>query len=142
MRERGLAVVRTAAQRYGSRALSSADRSSKAWIETDCRSLSTQVGRNVTLGEQTKREETKALWNSNRVTTWMAAGAFSLSFAASTMSAAFAKERVVEKFSPREVVLYQYDACPFCNKVKGRLSSGVVRACYNARVRILNFRVL
>ena len=124
MRERGLAVVRTAAQRYG-RALSAADPSTKAWIETDCRSLTTQAGSNVTLGEHSKREETKALWNSNRVT-WVAAGAFSLSFAASTMSVSFAKERVVEKFSPREVVLYQYDACPFCNKVKGRLFRGIV----------------
>ena len=49
----------------------------------------------------------------------MAASAFSLSFAASTMSVAFAKERVADKFAPHEVVLYQYDACPFCNKVKG-----------------------
>lgn len=23
------------------------------------------------------------------------------------------------KFSPKDVVLYQYEACPFCNKVKG-----------------------
>lgn len=28
-----------------------------------------------------------------------------------------------EKFSPKDVVLFQYEACPFCNKVKGiRLS--------------------
>ncbi|KAG0563365.1 hypothetical protein M758_8G024100 [Ceratodon purpureus] len=52
---------------------------------------------------------------------WMGAGAFSLSFAASTMSVAFAKERVADKFAPKEVVLYQYDACPFCNKVKAFL---------------------
>lgn len=49
----------------------------------------------------------------------VAAGAFSLSFAASTMSVAFAKERVADRFAPNEVVLYQYDACPFCNKLKG-----------------------
>lgn len=24
-----------------------------------------------------------------------------------------------QKFNPKEVVLYQYEACPFCNKVKG-----------------------
>lgn len=24
-----------------------------------------------------------------------------------------------EKFSPKDVVLFQYEACPFCNKVKG-----------------------
>lgn len=25
------------------------------------------------------------------------------------------------KFNPKEVVLYQYEACPFCNKVKGNV---------------------
>lgn len=28
-----------------------------------------------------------------------------------------------EKFSPKDVVLYQYEACPFCNKVKGKIES-------------------
>lgn len=27
-----------------------------------------------------------------------------------------------EKFQPKDVVLYQYEACPFCNKVKGDLN--------------------
>ena len=27
----------------------------------------------------------------------------------------------VEKLMPKDVVLYQYEACPFCNKVKGTL---------------------
>jgi hypothetical protein len=58
-------------------------------------------------------------WNGR----WLAAGAFSLSFAASTMSVAFGKERVADRFAPKDVVLYQYDACPFCNKVKGRSSN-------------------
>jgi len=31
-----------------------------------------------------------------------------------------AKE-MAQKFNPKEVVLYQYEACPFCNKVKGNL---------------------
>lgn len=26
-----------------------------------------------------------------------------------------------EKFQPKDVVLYQFEACPFCNKVKGEL---------------------
>jgi microsomal prostaglandin-E synthase 2 len=56
-------------------------------------------------------------WNGR----WLAAGAFSLSFAASTMSVAFGKERVADRFAPKDVVLYQYDACPFCNKVKAFL---------------------
>jgi hypothetical protein len=50
--------------------------------------------------------------------TFVAAGAFSLSFAASMMSVSSAKERVDDKYAPREVVLYQYDACPFCTSWK------------------------
>ena len=61
-------------------------------------------------------------WNAK----WLAAGAFSLSFAASTVSVAFGKELVADRFAPQEVVLYQYDACPFCNKVKGRISVRLV----------------
>lgn len=30
-----------------------------------------------------------------------------------------AKEPVHSKFRPKDVLLYQYEACPFCNKVKG-----------------------
>jgi microsomal prostaglandin-E synthase 2 len=37
------------------------------------------------------------------------------------MSVAYGKERVADKFAPKDVVLYQYDACPFCNKVKAFL---------------------
>ncbi|KAL2631002.1 hypothetical protein R1flu_015688 [Riccia fluitans] len=50
-----------------------------------------------------------------------AAGAFSASVAFSSISAALAKERVVADRMPKEVVLYQYEACPFCNKVKAFL---------------------
>lgn len=32
-----------------------------------------------------------------------------------------AKEHIPSQFLPKEVVLYQYEACPFCNKVKGWL---------------------
>ncbi|KAL3840198.1 hypothetical protein ACJIZ3_024789 [Penstemon smallii] len=32
-----------------------------------------------------------------------------------------AKEPVVPEFRPKDVVLYQYEACPFCNKVKAFL---------------------
>lgn len=32
---------------------------------------------------------------------------------------AYAKEPPRPEFVPKDVVLYQYDACPFCNKVKG-----------------------
>jgi len=70
-----------------------------------------------------------SLWQhpKNRSTTFVAAGAFSLSFAASMKSVASAKERVDDKYVPREVVLYQYHACPFCNKVKG-IPSGTPKA--------------
>ncbi|XP_058074032.1 uncharacterized protein LOC131222838 isoform X2 [Magnolia sinica] len=50
------------------------------------------------------------------------AGALSFSFAASSIStAAIAKEPLSPDLLPREVVLYQYEACPFCNKVKSFL---------------------
>lgn len=47
------------------------------------------------------------------------AGALSFSFALST--AAEAKEPPSPEFLPEDVVLYQYEACPFCNKVKAFL---------------------
>eukprot|EP00268_Persea_americana_P010395 TRINITY_DN14229_c0_g2_i1.p1 TRINITY_DN14229_c0_g2~~TRINITY_DN14229_c0_g2_i1.p1 ORF type:complete len:332 (+),score=59.00 TRINITY_DN14229_c0_g2_i1:236-1231(+) len=51
------------------------------------------------------------------------AGAVSFSFAASSFSteAALAKEPLSADRLPRNVVLYQYEACPFCNKVKAFL---------------------
>ena len=50
----------------------------------------------------------------------IAAGAISISFAASTYSSvAAAKEIPRADLIPKDVVLYQYEACPFCNKVKG-----------------------
>lgn len=49
------------------------------------------------------------------------AGTMLFSFAATTLAEeVHAKEPVLAKFRPDEVVLYQYEACPFCNKVKGR----------------------
>lgn len=51
------------------------------------------------------------------------AGTMLFSVAASSMAQdALAKEKPrSEKFLPKEVVLYQYEACPFCNKVKAFL---------------------
>lgn len=34
----------------------------------------------------------------------------------------YAKEMIKPELVPKEVVLYQYEACPFCNKVKGIVS--------------------
>jgi microsomal prostaglandin-E synthase 2 len=47
----------------------------------------------------------------------MAAGA--VSFSLSFVTVAEAKERPPVDLLPKEVVLYQYQACPFCNKVRG-----------------------
>lgn len=38
---------------------------------------------------------------------------------ASLLQEAFAKEIPSGELVPKDVVLYQYEACPFCNKVKG-----------------------
>jgi hypothetical protein len=48
---------------------------------------------------------------------WIAAGAFPFAVAAYS-GVAVAKEKAPLTL-PGEVVLYQYEACPFCNKVKG-----------------------
>jgi microsomal prostaglandin-E synthase 2 len=47
----------------------------------------------------------------------IAAGA--VSFSLSFVTVAEAKERSATDLLPKEVVLYQYQACPFCNKVRG-----------------------
>lgn len=61
-------------------------------------------------------------WNAR----WIGAGSFSLSFATSTIGVAYGKERVADRFAPKDVVLYQYETCPFCNKVKGRFFCGIL----------------
>ncbi|XAR64211.1 Prostaglandin-E synthase [Bertholletia excelsa] len=49
-------------------------------------------------------------------------GAMFFSVVASSLAEeVHAKERPPSKFIPKEVVLYQYEACPFCNKVKAFL---------------------
>ncbi|KAK6115722.1 hypothetical protein DH2020_007991 [Rehmannia glutinosa] len=50
------------------------------------------------------------------------AGTMLFSVAATTLGEeVHAKEPVQSKFRPKDVVLYQYEACPFCNKVKAFL---------------------
>eukprot|EP00250_Pteridium_aquilinum_P024705 c29474_g1_i1 orf=1-303(-) len=44
----------------------------------------------------------------------LAAGALSISFAASSYTAAAAKELPRSDLIPKQVILYQYEACPFC----------------------------
>eukprot|EP00250_Pteridium_aquilinum_P014034 c21736_g1_i1 orf=235-1218(-) len=51
----------------------------------------------------------------------LAAGALSISFAASSFTVAAAKELPRAELIPKEVILYQYEACPFCNKVRAFL---------------------
>lgn len=41
--------------------------------------------------------------------------------ATSLFQEVYAKERPTPELVPKEVILYQYEACPFCNKVKGEL---------------------
>ncbi|XP_072958608.1 uncharacterized protein [Typha angustifolia] len=44
-----------------------------------------------------------------------------LSFSLTLVTAAEAKEPLSPEFLPKDVVLYQYEACPFCNKVRAFL---------------------
>ncbi|KAL3845339.1 hypothetical protein ACJIZ3_002742 [Penstemon smallii] len=59
---------------------------------------------------------------SARVGAHAVAGTMLFSVAATTfVEEVHAKEPVQSKFRPNDVVLYQYEACPFCNKVKAFL---------------------
>ncbi|KAL6504460.1 hypothetical protein OROGR_026383 [Orobanche gracilis] len=59
---------------------------------------------------------------SARVAAHTVAGTMLFSVAATTLAEeVHAKEPVQLKFRPKDVVLYQYEACPFCNKVKAFL---------------------
>ena len=40
-----------------------------------------------------------------------------------TVASVYAKESPPAEVMPNDVVLYQYEACPFCNKVKGGIPS-------------------
>lgn len=57
------------------------------------------------------------------------AGTMFFSVAASSLEQeVHAKEAPpAEKFLPKDVVLYQYEACPFCNKVKGTFQCQLLR---------------
>lgn len=46
-------------------------------------------------------------------------GITAASVAVASSEAAYAKELIKPDLLPKDVVLYQYEACPFCNKVKG-----------------------
>ncbi|XP_010274064.1 PREDICTED: prostaglandin E synthase 2-like isoform X3 [Nelumbo nucifera] len=62
------------------------------------------------------------LGRSTRAVSLGLAGAISFSVAASAViPEVYAKEPLSPEFLPKEVVLYQYEACPFCNKVKAFL---------------------
>ena len=50
---------------------------------------------------------------------WLFAAGMSLAAAAALGSLTAAAKEATEKRVPADVVLYQYDSCPFCNKVKG-----------------------
>lgn len=113
-------VLRAVAQR-SARAEAQGARALRTLAVSESQSQSEQgfvAQLNSALENPSRREqEPKRSWNGR----WMT-GAFAVSFAASTMTVAYGKERVSDKFAPKEVVLYQYDACPFCNKVKGNMT--------------------
>lgn len=62
-----------------------------------------------------------------------------VSVAATTFLAqeAYAKEPPPQELVPKDVVLYQYEACPFCNKVKGLYLSYCMYPVLNNSVRFL-----
>lgn len=123
MSARGMAAAQTVARRLV-RSRIGVQHYAKALREVDDRGYgfgSQSVSNMARDDAMAAKEEIKGLWNGSTGKWMAAAGAFTLSFAASMTTVAFAKERVADRFSPREVVLYQYDACPFCNKVKGEL---------------------
>lgn len=68
-------------------------------------------------GRQTMSQATASGGRGGSYQSWLAAGAFPFAVAAYS-SVALAKEKAPLAL-PAEVVLYQYEACPFCNKVKG-----------------------
>ncbi|XP_024360069.1 uncharacterized protein [Physcomitrium patens] len=112
-RRSGLAA---AAQQYG-RVIGTSE-GDDAVLRVGTRAAGMEKAMAVVEEEQQQGARNWRRWSSG---SWIAAGAASLSFAASTMTVAYGKERVTDRFSPKEVVLYQYDACPFCNKVKAFL---------------------
>lgn len=58
--------------------------------------------------------------SSSRAASLGLAGAVCAAAAATSLSQdAYAKEPPPPEVVPKDVVLYQYEACPFCNKVKG-----------------------
>ncbi|KAF3796492.1 Prostaglandin E synthase 2 [Nymphaea thermarum] len=67
-------------------------------------------------------EEGSPNWRPSLALTLAGALSFSVAAAAAFASGdAEAKERLPIELTPRNVVLYQYEACPFCNKVKAFL---------------------
>ncbi|KAG6558185.1 hypothetical protein Mapa_000366 [Marchantia paleacea] len=118
MRGRGIATINFAVHRYiraSSSLAGSSGRVSSTIVDLSGGSSIVKDDRDGAYGRKFKNMK------SDRKLFGIAAGAFSASFAFSSMSAALAKERVVSDRMPEEVVLYQYEACPFCNKVKAFL---------------------
>ncbi|KAL6962989.1 prostaglandin-E synthase [Sarracenia purpurea var. burkii] len=58
------------------------------------------------------------------VSVGLAGALFTVVGATSLFQEAYAKERPPPELVPNEVILYQYEACPFCNKVKDKKPSG------------------
>ncbi|KAL3688892.1 hypothetical protein R1sor_015201 [Riccia sorocarpa] len=118
MRGRGIAVLNSAVHRYiraTSSIAGSSGRLSSVIVDFTGVSSTARDERDGAYGRYFRSMKL------DRGLVGMAAGAFSASVALSSIPAALAKERVIADRLPKEVVLYQYEACPFCNKVKAFL---------------------
>lgn len=80
-------------------------------------------------GSNTTSSSSKSRWflpafdfpgRSSRVVVGVAGALFSMA-AASIVQDVYAKEPPSPELLPKDVILYQYEACPFCNKVKAFL---------------------
>ncbi|KAI7749583.1 hypothetical protein M8C21_021885, partial [Ambrosia artemisiifolia] len=81
--------------------------SSRRWFSSSIRSISSSSG---SIGP------TKLIMSLGFLAASAGAGAFLLA-----EKEAYAKEPVHSDLIPKEIVLYQYESCPFCNKVKAFL---------------------
>ncbi|EAY93266.1 hypothetical protein OsI_15074 [Oryza sativa Indica Group] len=103
-----------AAQALASRSLLLSSRA----LHGDAASTAAAAAGGGRLGVQPSPPSQASSSSSSRAMPAGIAGAVSFSLTFATMAAAEAKERPPMDLLPQNVVLYQYQACPFCNKVR------------------------
>ncbi|BAF14216.1 uncharacterized protein [Oryza sativa Japonica Group] len=106
-----------AAQALASRSLLLSSRA----LHGDAASTAAAAAGGGRLGVQPSPPSQASSSSSSRAMPAGIAGAVSFSLTFATMAAAEAKERPPMDLLPQNVVLYQYQACPFCNKVRAFL---------------------